>query len=338
MKGILFIFLSLALLARGASAADRKLFTIGLIAPISGPMSSIGASIQAGIQYGLKEMHSSVILRTEDDQFQPKLTVSAMRRLVDVEKVDAIIVFGSPTSLSIVEELERKKVPTISIAIHPEITKNKRYVFRVFPSSVELAEVTAQEATKRGYSAIAMVTHLTDGLLSISSRFLTSFPKEKIISYQEVSPTETDLRPYVAKLLKGRPDAVYLMLLPHHLTPFIQQLMSFKYEGPIFNAVSMANTSVLRQIRPIVKNGWFVMIDVQKVKPTIDSIEREYGIEFETEGLNGYEAVKLLLSVLDEPDIAKALREKKEFESLQGIVNPRGQDYFIPVSVNQLSN
>lgn len=339
-RRILFLLVAIYSAAcLGICKADERAggLRVGIIAPLSGPMASLGRSIQGAVQYAAHKASEAPVLIFEDDQFQPKHTVVAARKLVSSDRVEAMIIFGSPTCLSVADELERKKMPTFCLSIHEAVTKDKQYIFRFFPSSAELAEVTALEAKRRSYSRIGVITNSTDGFLSITRKFTGRFLPQTLVAVEEIAPSEVDLRATATKVVHAKPDAVYVMLLPQHFGVFVSQLLKLGYKGDIFNTVSLANSVIQNQVRPLKPDAWYVFVERRKYAHIASSIEREQNGEFEAEGILGYEALRLLLSVKDRSNIAAGLRGISNFESLFGQISPQGQDFFPPVVVDSLA-
>ncbi|RIL11997.1 MAG: hypothetical protein DCC75_01255 [Proteobacteria bacterium] len=336
----LWIRCAAALLALlpGAICADNgnTALRIGAVIPLSGSMSDIGHSLQASINYAQQEISRKIEVIYEDDQFQPKFTVAAVRKLLTRDRVQALIVFGSPTCLSVADELERQKVVAICISIHEKITQGKKYIFRVFASADALAATTAKEALKRDYRRVAVVSSISDGLLSVSTKFLEAFPKDRVTSHQQIAPSDTDVRAYATRVVFERPDSALLMLLPQHFYAVVLQLRSAGFKGDIFNAVTLSNTPIKNQIRSLAPDAWYVDVDNIAAAPIRQRIESRFDMELSDEGLLGHEALMLLSTVKDFGRAADELRAIRGYPGIFGKLTPQGQDFFLPVTVNNI--
>ena len=97
----------------------KQFYRIGVVLPLTaGPVFS-GEVIKNSILLAKKrfDLDDCVQFLFEDDQFQPKNTVTAVSRLIETEKVDGVIVYGTPTALAVNERLEREKIPMIALSI-----------------------------------------------------------------------------------------------------------------------------------------------------------------------------------------------------------------------------
>ena len=95
--------------------AEEKVVKIGIIAPLSGPASTWGEQLRKGIELALDELNldERKLLRIiyEDSEADPKKAVSAVQKLISVDKVQAIIgPLSSNEVLSVAPIVEKAKV------------------------------------------------------------------------------------------------------------------------------------------------------------------------------------------------------------------------------------
>jgi branched-chain amino acid transport system substrate-binding protein len=108
--------LSLLGAAALAQAADLK---IGVILPMSGPISAQGLSSAKGIQAGLKYQdtvngHKITVIQL-DDASDPSASVRDARKLIDQDHVDVLIgTSGVPGAMAIAAVARDTKTPLVS--------------------------------------------------------------------------------------------------------------------------------------------------------------------------------------------------------------------------------
>lgn len=100
---------------REVTAQSREPIKIGVILPLTGPSAAIGQEDLKGIQFALEEAGNSiggrpVQLVVADDQNSPNVGLTEARRLVENEKVSAVL--GSLNS-------------AVALAIHAYTTRSK---------------------------------------------------------------------------------------------------------------------------------------------------------------------------------------------------------------------
>ncbi len=111
---------------------------IGVIGPMSGPSQALGEDSLKGIQTAL-HMHpylnngDKIKLLVEDDQNEPELTVKAFEKLVQTDKVAAVILLSTSASALAVNNIaDNYQIPVlILLGTHPEISQDTKFVSQI---------------------------------------------------------------------------------------------------------------------------------------------------------------------------------------------------------------
>ena len=144
LGAILLILISLIIMA-GCSGADSKVIKIGHAVSLTGDNSPFGQSEATGLKIGVEELNKKggilgkqVQIVSVDTRNDAAETVNAVRRLVEQEKVVAVLgPSSSGPAMSATPVVTAAKVPLIATAAsNPYVTANKeggihKYVFRV---------------------------------------------------------------------------------------------------------------------------------------------------------------------------------------------------------------
>ena len=116
-------------------APSGKTIKIGLIAPLSGPDQTQGKEALRGMEFAmlfqpLLTNGDRVEMVTADDKNDPALSVQLLKKIVEEDKVSAIITFsGSDPLLAMAKVADENKTPILAaIATHPDITKNNDFI------------------------------------------------------------------------------------------------------------------------------------------------------------------------------------------------------------------
>jgi len=202
---------------------------IGVAAPLTGSLAHVGQELVEAAQLAVDAVNARggikghpVVLRTEDDQADPKAAMVVARKFAADDAVLVVLGHYSPaTSLAAIPVYTRARLATITpSASSPDLTKRGgKYLFRMLPSSSvyarNLAQYTAQTLGKK---SIAVVYVDNDW----GVRTKDSFAKElerlgmKVTAAQAVPDGGTDFTAALKKIKGAKPDA--LAILTYHTT------------------------------------------------------------------------------------------------------------------------
>lgn len=176
-------FVSSVLCANSALAAEVK---IGVVLPLSGPLSGFGQPSQKGVELinslepTLKN-GDTIKLVIIDDKSDKVEAANAMQRLVSSDKVDAVI--GEVTStntMAMTKMAEDTKTPLVSpTATNDRVTRNRQYVSRVCFSDSFQGVVGANLASRDlgAKTAAIMFDSSNDYSVGLAKSFRTQFLK-----------------------------------------------------------------------------------------------------------------------------------------------------------------
>lgn len=190
-----------------------------------------------------------------DDKYDVAEAANAMRRLIQVEKVDVVV--GSYTSLVALAEMdvaEQLKTPFIitgatTSQIPKKIQDKKyKYVFMSSPTAPERARADATAvndliAPKKAFT----VYQDTDWGRDVSSTFATVVKEGNSGAVTEdavVDPGTTNYGPIISQIKNQDPDVVYAAIGGVEFFSFIEQMRSAKLDTQIFGSSSDAASTV----------------------------------------------------------------------------------------------
>ena len=134
---IMFLFTSQSF-GMGAAQKYEEKIRIGAVLPLTGKLSFLGDRVKKGIMLAedilKKQGKNHIEIIFADSKSKPKEAVSASNKLIDINKVDTLIVLGTPMVNAVYPITERKKMPLIAQTIHPQITKKGSYIVQYFGS------------------------------------------------------------------------------------------------------------------------------------------------------------------------------------------------------------
>lgn len=197
----------------------QKEIKLGVILPLTGDAAVYGKAIRNGIELAKSELESAngvkLSLIYEDDQGQATAAVSAVRKLIDVHKVSAIIGGAqSSTAEAIIPICDRAHIVLLSpTATKPSLTRMSDFFFRLWPSDDYDGKVMAEAAYhKLGLRRISIIYINVAYGVGISEVFGREFRQlgGTIIAEDGYRQGETNFRTVLTKLRAANPEAVFL--------------------------------------------------------------------------------------------------------------------------------
>jgi branched-chain amino acid transport system substrate-binding protein len=118
-----------------AIAPSGNTIKVGIIAPFSGSVRAYGTEGMKGLETGKQlqpylQNGDRIELIVEDDKNDPALTVESLKKLVEKDRVSAIMTFSSSKPvLAMAQIADNFQTPIMAaVATHPDITKNNGFI------------------------------------------------------------------------------------------------------------------------------------------------------------------------------------------------------------------
>jgi len=209
----------------GASFAqsNQEPIKLGFLSSFTGAANQSGFNGIVAVNLAVKEINAAggilgrqVRVLQGDDQSDPTAAVTEMRRLVQREKVDAMIgPIASQITLATIPILNEGKVPSVSVTGSAAMTPALGpYHFSMLPSADTQAEAIANYlATSTRAKSVAIIHDAGAQTVSTVDALKRDLAKRNIElkGAQEYALTATDMTPQMLSLRRANPD--YLIVL-----------------------------------------------------------------------------------------------------------------------------
>ena len=196
--------------------------SLGILMPLTGAGGVEGPSMLKAAQAAVEEINAAggplgrpLRLIVEDDQTDPEAGVRAARKLVDVDKVPAVLgTWASGVTIAVAPVTQAAKVVEMSTSGASRITEvqKKGYVFRTEPDDLLFGKAYAALALKRGWK--------TAGVLGLNVPFTTTtvaaFKERfeqgggKVLNYVTYNPDATSFKSETLQAFEGKPDFIHI--------------------------------------------------------------------------------------------------------------------------------
>ena len=242
-----------ALLLASAPAALAQV-KIGLTISTTGPAASLGVPQKNSVPLMPTEIAGQKVdYIVLDDAGDSTRAVANMRKLVDEDKVDAIIGSSTtPASLAMVSVGDEKQVPVISLAASSALIEpmdaSRRWEFKTPQNDSLMADAVADHMAANGIKTVGFIGFndaYGDGWLKEATRAFDA-KGIKIVDAERFARSDTSVTGQVLKVMSAKPDAV---LIAGAGTPAAlpqKTLHERGYAGKYYQTHGIANADFLR--------------------------------------------------------------------------------------------
>ena len=220
----------------GPATEERPVITIGAMLPLSGDMAFIGESGRNSMDLaleGLKDTRFQYKIVYEDDKLDPKLTSSAAKKLIEVDKADAVVSLFSGAGNVVSPMAQESQVIHFSWASDPNVANGDYNFIHATPPSEE-GKVWDEEAARRGVKRIALLTWQQAGGLAMAKGVKDSLkPGMTIVSEQTFNAGETDFKSMILKAKEQDPDIYMVLAIDPELPLIYKQMRELGIDKPV---------------------------------------------------------------------------------------------------------
>jgi branched-chain amino acid transport system substrate-binding protein len=341
---ILIIGLIISLGMLGCEKKEKDVIKIGAVLPLTGNIAQFGNYWKQGLELALDDAiiqgivsKDKIKLVIEDAQADPRKSVDAFKKLVDIDKILACITATSGVTLAIKPIANQNKVVLMNAsAISTEIEDAPDYVFSVIPNARYTGYFLAETAFNKLGKRNAGILYRDD---PSGKSFYDNFSKRfrelggNIVFVDTHEPNATDFRTNIAKIKNvnkmdvlfmaswGTDDAYYLrqakelgvhtqvLAYETFYTPKVLEIAGSAANGVIFSAPEF--------------NAW---IEEPRLKEFREKILKKYDQKEINYHIAGhYDAMMLLIKAVSNGNytgeaIKDYLRNIKEYNGITGLI------------------
>jgi branched-chain amino acid transport system substrate-binding protein len=208
-----------ALVTRRADAQAEGL-RIGVLTPLTGGGTVYGTTMSRMYTLVADEINKAggiagkpIQLFTEDAQTNPDAGVRGARKLVDVNRVHAIVgTWSSAVTLAVAPIAVQARIPHFCVSSSPAIStfKDDDFLYRTAYSQAVISTVYATTAQKLGYKTAAMLILNNPYGIGLGDSFPDRFAKVggTVTGKVIYNPNQSSYRSEIQQALAGKPDVI----------------------------------------------------------------------------------------------------------------------------------
>lgn len=203
-----------------AQAGDT--FRIGSLCPVTGGGSPYGSGMQKAIEIAVAEVNAAggaggrkLALFTEDGQTKPEAAVLAAKKLIEVNKVQAILgTWSSGVTLAVMPLTDAANIIEMNTSGAPAISTQdtKDLVWRFQATNDAIGQAFAMAAEKRGFKRPATMAFNNASGIGNTEGFKKAWTKKggKVVASVVYEPNRPSYRTELQQVLSQKPDVIVM--------------------------------------------------------------------------------------------------------------------------------
>jgi branched-chain amino acid transport system substrate-binding protein len=205
-----------ALLMFDTVACAQSVLKIGLLLPMTGPFTSTGRQVEAGVKLYMQQNGDTVAgkkieLIVKDDGGVADATKRLAQELIVRDKVSVLAGFGlTPLALATAPLATQAKVPMVVMAAATSsITQQSPFIVRTSFTAAQVIVPLAEWASKNGIRRVVTIVSDYAPGIEVEKAFSEAFTKAGgQVENLRVPLANPDFSPFLQKVADAKPDAL----------------------------------------------------------------------------------------------------------------------------------
>jgi len=330
----------------GENRPDHSRIKIGYFGDLSGPTFNFGQSAINGVLLAADQINQAgginarqIDVVIEDDRGSPEQAAKLAGKLIDQDKVIAIIAGGtSGNSRAAAPKAQSSHIPFISpSSTDPAVTEVGDYIFRACFVDAFQGEVMAKFAFNnlKAQKAAILFDFNSSYARGLTEYFEMSFAKlgGQIVTKQSYMQGDADFKGQLSLIRDAQPDVVYLPGYYGDVAIIAKQARAIGIKQPLLGGDGW-DAPELWQLGGDALNGCYITshYSVDDPSPAIQQFAHEYRQRYgnlspDAHAALAYDAMNVLMDAItragsmDGDKIRTALAKTKDFAGVTGVIS-----------------
>jgi branched-chain amino acid transport system substrate-binding protein len=316
---------------------------VGEYASLTGDTATFGQSSHKGIALAFEEVNSAggvngrpVQLQTEDDQSKAPEAATAVQKLLDRDKVVAVLgEVASGNSLPAAPICQGRQVPMISPAsTKPAVTEVGDYIFRVCFVDPFQGLVMAKFASNNLHLKRVAVFKAQDRPYStgLADNFVSAFKSlgGEIVTNESYASTDTDFKAQLTSIKAQNPEGIFIPGYYNEVGTIARQARELGIKVPLLGGDGWDSPTLFQAAGGALEGCYFSNhYSPEDKSPAIQEFIQKFKAKYSGEvpdamAALGYDAAKILADAmkraksLSGPDLRDAIAATKDFPGVTG--------------------
>lgn len=273
----------------------------------------------------------------EDNTGTAAKSVSAFQKLRTEGGVSAVIAWDDSTALALAPVTEQSGVVLVATAVDQAVIRGRTRAFLYWLTLERETQAILDEAKRRGYRRVGMVTAELPGPLLMKSELQKIGSGIDFIANYEVSPDERDFRSILTRMRPTNVDAIIAFLWTGQVGIFAKQARNLGITAPIVGSDIYEDENELKLAAGALEGAWF-----PQIADPLPEFRQEYEVAFPGASIysagNCYDAINLMANALrNGEEVSNYLSTVKNFPGALGPVSASGDHrFFFPYLIKEV--
>jgi branched-chain amino acid transport system substrate-binding protein len=316
---------------------------VGVYGDMTGQTASFGQSTKNGIQLAVDEINAAggvggkkIVLVIEDDQGQPQQATTVMQKMINQDKVQAVLgEVASTNSLAAAPVAQAAKIPMITpSSTNPKVTEVGDYISRVcfidpFQGSA-MAKFAAKTLNAKTAAILGDVN--SDYSKGLTQFFEEEFTKQggKVLTKEAYTQNDPDFKAQLTKIRNLNPDVIYVPGYYSQVGIVARQARELGMNQPLLGGDGWDSPELFKLGGAALKNAYITNhYSADNPAPEIQNFVKAYQAKFnvvpDSLAALAYDAAKVLGDAIkraggagDSAKLKDAINATKEFAGVTG--------------------
>ena len=327
-------------------APNNTILEIGYFGDLTGPTFNFGQSAINGVLMAASEVNQSggingrkIDIVIEDDKGSPEEAARLTAKLIDQDKVIAIIAGGtSGNSRAAAPKAQASHIPFISpSSTDPAVTETGNYIFRACFVDTFQGEVMASFAvnTLKAQKAAILTDFNSTYSKGLTDYFKLSFGRlgGTIVSEQTYTQGDADFKGQLSTIRSAEPDVIYIPGYYGEVALIVKQARMIGLTQPLLGGDGW-DAPELWQLGGDALNGAYISTHYSADNPSpeiqqfVELYKQRYGnLLPDAHAALAYDAARLLFAAIartgstEGDKLREALAQTKNFNGVTGVIS-----------------
>ncbi len=326
----------------GAASASGEVFTLGLVAPLSGSSAVSGQILKNATEMAVNEINEAGGINGEiqinlvevDDEGVPATSVTAMQKLVEQDKVQAVIgAQASSCTMANMEITSAAKIPQITPASsNPGVTESgNEYIYQMTATDeLHMKNVMSYMAQEQGAKTFAILYESSDfgtGGYRIAGELCGEFGLE-MVANEVYNAGDTDFSVVLSNMQNANPDFFIFWGYHTEVAMICKQMEQYGIDYPVigqgYNSPELTNLGGASVDGIMISTAFDAANPKEKVQEFDKKYTELFGEGYDQNAPQSYDAVYVIKDAVE-----RCIADGKDWtdgETLNGYISSTSWD------------